>query len=126
MSDSDVLVLAMNAVPPYSGEYAIPGIRFRAVRAALGVTSWGMNVLELDANNTGYPEHDHTADGQEEVYVVLEGSAVLVTPDGERVVVKGDMVRVGPSIRRKFVTREHGVTMLAIGATPGQVFVPTM
>jgi uncharacterized cupin superfamily protein len=85
-----------------------------------------MNVLELDPGNTGHPEHDHVGDGQEEVYVVLEGSVVLVTEGSERVLVAGDMARVAPQVRRKLVTREVGVRVLAIGGTPGVAFVPVL
>jgi hypothetical protein len=46
-------------------------------RAGLGVTSFGMQILNLPANLDRYPEHDHNFDGQEEVYVVLEGAATL-------------------------------------------------
>ncbi|MEZ5987572.1 MAG: hypothetical protein R3F30_00295 [Planctomycetota bacterium] len=69
---------------PYEGPDAIPGIRFRPVGPALGVSGWGMNLLELDAGCTGYPEHDYAADGQEEPYVVLEGSAELRTAAARR------------------------------------------
>jgi uncharacterized cupin superfamily protein len=107
----------------YQGPHAIPGIRFRAVREALGVTAWGMNVLELDPGCEGYPEHDHVEDGQEEVYLVLDGSIVLLAQDTETELTRGDIVRVPPTVKRKFVTRASGATLLAIGATPGLAFV---
>ena len=52
---------------PYDGPHAIPGIRFRAIASALGITAWGMNVLELDPACERYPQHDHEKDGQERV-----------------------------------------------------------
>ena len=109
-------------IQPYQGPHAIPGIRFRALREALGVTAWGMNVLELDPGCEGYPEHDHVQDGQEEVYLVLEGSIVLRALDTEIVLTRGDAARVPHGVKRKLVTRESGATILAIGATPGKVF----
>ena len=71
-------------------------------------------------------EHDHDRDGQEEVYVVLEGSVVLVIDGAERVLVAGDMARVAPEVRRKLVTRAEGARILALGGTPGAAFVPTL
>ena len=47
------------------------------VRAGLGVTSFGMQVIQLPPGFEMYPEHDHLHDEQEEVYTVLEGSATL-------------------------------------------------
>lgn len=123
---NDIRVKNIDDIEPYSGPYAIEGIRFRPAREALGVTAWGMNVMQLDPGCEGYPEHDHAKDGQEEVYVVLEGSAVVQADGGETAVRKGDFVRVGASVRRKFVTREEGVTLLAIGGTPGKGYEPSM
>ena len=112
----------MEEVAPYDGPYKIPGIRFRAVREALGVSAWGMNVLELDPNCQGYPEHDHAADQQEEVYFVLEGEITLKTAEGEKSLSRGDMVRVPHDVTRTFHTGERGATLLAIGGTPGKAY----
>ncbi|MBL9027225.1 MAG: cupin domain-containing protein [Myxococcales bacterium] len=122
---ADITVKTIEQIEAYAGEHAIVGIRFRPARQALGVSSWGMNVLEIDPGCTGYPEHDHASDGHEEVYVVLRGAAVLVAGDEQRSLGQGDLVRVGPSTKRKFVT-ETGVTLLALGGTPGQAYKPSM
>lgn len=50
---------------------------FKRVRAGLGVTSFGMAVIDFPPNTDAYPEHDHGDDGQEEVYTALEGTATL-------------------------------------------------
>jgi quercetin dioxygenase-like cupin family protein len=109
-------------IAAYSGPYAIPGIRFRSAREALGVSAWGMSVIEMDAHCSGYPKHDHGEDGHEEVYLVLSGSIVLQTSGGERVLSQGDFVRVAPETVRKFVTRDRAATLLALGGTPGQPY----
>ncbi len=112
-------------IPAYEGPHAIPGIRFRAARTALGVSSWGMNVLDLDPNCEGHPEHNHEHDGQEEVYVVMSGAVRLVV-DGEALELHaGDMVRVSPQSTRKLVTTDSAVSILAMGGTPGAAFTVT-
>ena len=121
----DTTVKAIEDIPPYTGPHAIPGIRFRPAREALGVSGFGMSVIEIEAGSTSYPAHDHAEDGHEEVYVVLRGAAVLVAGDERRSLGQGDLVRVGPSTKRKFVT-ETGVTLLALGGTPGQAYKPSM
>lgn len=123
---NDIQVKSIDSVEPYAGPSEIPGIQFRPVRAALGVTAWGMNVLDLGPDCTGYPEHDHAKDGQEEVYVILQGAATLHADATATAVRAGDMVRVGPKVKRKFVTEKEGVRILALGATPGAVFEPKM
>src|SRR4051812_36690200 len=69
----------------------------RLVRDGLGVESFGIQVIDLPPNADAYPEHDHSEDGQEEVYTVLRGSCTLVV-GGEEHKLEPDMfARVGPS-----------------------------
>jgi len=113
---TDVTFKRFDDLESHSGQFLYAG-------KGLGVTAWGMNVLRLPANWNGYPEHDHGADGQEEVYVVLEGSATLHTPDGESWdLVPGTLARVGPRQKRRIAPGSSGVTMLALGGTPGKAF----
>jgi mannose-6-phosphate isomerase-like protein (cupin superfamily) len=85
----------------------------------LGVESFGLQVLDLPPGFADYPEHDHTHDGQEEVYVVLAGNAEL-TVDGEHVTADaGTIVRVEAAARRRLVPGPAGVRVLAIGCAPG-------
>ena len=39
---------------------------------------------------------------------------------------QGDAIRVGPNTTRKLITKDEGATILALGATPGAVFTPSM
>jgi mannose-6-phosphate isomerase-like protein (cupin superfamily) len=91
-------------------------------RAELGVTSFGMQVIDLPPNLDTYPEHDHSEAAQEEVYVVLAGSAEIEI-DGETLTLEpGSMIRVGPDARRRLVTRDQPVRILALGGTPGEAY----
>jgi uncharacterized cupin superfamily protein len=121
---SDVTIRKIAEIDFYKGPNAVPGIRFHGAARALGVSAWGMNVLDLDPGCAGYPEHDHQGDGQEEVYVVLKGSATLRSGDEAWTVDAGTLIRVGPASKRKFLAGKDGVTLLAIGATPGKAYVP--
>ena len=56
---------------------AIFGGGFRRVRAGLGVSSFGLAVIDLPPNFQHFPEHDQTHDDQEEVYTTLSGKATL-------------------------------------------------
>ena len=118
----EVTTVHFTDIAPYSGPHALEGIRFRPAAAALGVSAWGMNVLEIDSGSELYPEHDHTEDGQEEVYVILTGQARLRVGNDERVLNSGDLTRVGPGVKRKLLAGPNGVTLLAIGGTPGQAY----
>lgn len=100
----------------------LPAINRGAVKLAgdaLGVEAFGLQVLDLPAGFSDYPAHDHAHDRQEEVYVVLAGSAELEIA-GERVPAgTGSIVRVGPDAMRKLVPGEDGVRILAIGGVAG-------
>ncbi len=68
---------------------------FVKVRAELGVTAFGMQVIQLPPDFADYPEHDHADSGQEEVFAVLAGSGWMDV-EGERVELDGEtLVRVG-------------------------------
>lgn len=101
---------------------AIYGGGMRRVRAGLGVTSFGMQVIELPPNADMYPEHDHSHDEQEEVYLVLEGEATMHVGGEEISLTPGVFARVGPHERRKLVTAERGARLLVLGATPGRAY----
>lgn len=119
---ADVVIRHFSEVPYYQGPNAIDGIHFHGMRGALGVHAWGMNMLTLAPHTTGYPEHDHTQDGQEEVYVVLQGTAFVTVGGQETTVAAGTFVRVPPQLKRKFVTKAEGAVLLAIGGTPGKAY----
>lgn len=119
---SDVQVKGIDEVEPYSGPNALEGIKFRTVGRALGVSAWGLSVIELAPGASEYPEHDHTAEGQEEVYFVVRGSATLRTGEDERRLEQGTFVRVGPAEMRKWIPGDAGVVLIAMGGTPGKAY----
>ena len=94
------------------------------VRSGLGVESFGMQLLRMPPNIDRYPEHDHSHDGQEEVYVTLEGMATLIAGGEEHRLEPGVWARVGPGEKRKIVTGADSVTILALGGIPGKAFDP--
>ena len=116
---ADVTIKRFDDLESYKGEG-----RFRYAAKSLGVSSWGMNILKLPAHWSDYPDHDHAKDGQEEVYLVLEGSASLQAGDEAFTLERGLLARVGPGQKRKIVPGPNGVTLLALGGSPGKAYVP--
>jgi quercetin dioxygenase-like cupin family protein len=103
----------------FDGAY---GGAMKRVRAGLGVRSFGMQVFDLPPNLDAYPEHDHSGDGQEEVYTALEGAATLKVDNEEHELRPGVFARVGPGEKRKLVTADQPVRILALGGTPGTAY----
>jgi uncharacterized cupin superfamily protein len=97
---------------------------FCRARASLGVTAFGIQVENFPPHFEHFPEHDHTADGQEEVYTALSGSATLHAGGQSHHLEPGVFARVGAGVTRKITTGDEPVQVLAIGATPGQPYSP--
>jgi len=98
------------------------GGAFKLLRHSLGLTAFGVQVLEMPPNAEGYPVHDHAEDGQEECVVVLEGSAELIAGDQTHLLEPGVYARVGAGQDRKLVPGDDGVRVLIIGGTPGKAY----
>lgn len=95
---------------------------FVKVRAELGLSSFGAQVIQLPPNEDRYPLHDHTEDGQEELFAVLSGSGWMEV-EGERVELDGEtMVRVAPEPKRQVFAGPEGLRLLAVGGIPGKAF----
>jgi len=96
----------------------------RLARAAVGVASFVMQVEEFPPNFDQYPEHSHSEDGQEEVYVVLRGSAEIEI-EGERIPLDTEtIVRVDPGVSRRIFSGPQGVRILALGGVPAAAYEP--
>jgi mannose-6-phosphate isomerase-like protein (cupin superfamily) len=101
---------------------AIYGGAFKRARAEMGVEAFGLAVMDLPPNLEQYPEHDHSEDGQEEVYVTLAGRGEIEI-DGERHPLEPEtIVMVGPGVKRKVRTGDEPLRLLAIGGIPGKPY----
>jgi hypothetical protein len=95
---------------------------FVKARAELGVTAFGMQVIQLPPDYGDYPEHDHAESGQEEVFLAIGGSG-WIDIEGERVDLdRKTFVRVGPEAKRKVYAGPEGLRLLAIGGAPGEPY----
>jgi quercetin dioxygenase-like cupin family protein len=101
---------------------AVFGGGMRRVRAGLGVSSFGIQVMELPPNFSMYPAHDHSHDEQEEVYLTLGGRATLQVGEEEFELEPGVFARVGPGQTRKLLTGSDSARILCLGAMPGKVY----
>jgi mannose-6-phosphate isomerase-like protein (cupin superfamily) len=112
-------------------ESAIGGVFVRA-RAELGVSSFGMQVINLPPGfDEPYAAHAHEGmayepanHGQEEVYVPLRGRATLIAGDERWELAPGMAVRVGAAQMRNIVTGAEPFQMLALGGIPGESYAP--
>ena len=112
----------------------LEGFTFRRAGAELGVTPFGMSIIDMPPATTAYPAHDHSSRGpgnppahqlgQEEVYIALRGSGD-VEIDGHRYPL--DACAHHPNratARRKILPGPDGLRLLALSGKPGQAYDP--
>jgi tetratricopeptide (TPR) repeat protein len=97
---------------------------WRPVRHHFGITSFGINAWTgREAGDRIINEHDEEGEN-EELYFVQSGRARFEL-DGERVdAPAGTFVFARPGVKRTAFAEEPQTTVLAVGATPGQVYEP--
>lgn len=130
----EVTSIEIGEIEAISG--VLEGITFHKAAGALGVSSFGISIVDLEPGADTYPEHDHSEEGiggkmfakrpqqlgQEEVYLALKGSGT-VEAEGKSYPLDADhAVRVGPGVVRKVLPGPDGLRLLAIGGTPGEPY----
>jgi quercetin dioxygenase-like cupin family protein len=101
-----------------------------------GEATWGLARKALDTDCFGYnlvtigpggqlPEHDHGESGEVEVYIVLEGDAVMRLDGEEHLAPAGTFASIEPAAKRTILNRSGApVTALLIGVLPDGGYEP--
>ncbi len=87
----------------------------------LGIDTFGANVfVARSADQVLVEEHDERVSGQQELYLLLEGSAVFDLDGQEVRLERGDALAVAdPSVRRRGRALLVGTTLLVVGSAAG-------
>ncbi len=97
---------------------------FKRARAELGVESFGMQIIDMPPEYGNYPEHDHSHDNQEEVFLVMRGGGEIEIA-GERFPLDDNHVaRVAATVKRKVWPGPDGIRLVVLGGVPGGVYDP--
>ncbi len=91
-----------------------PGLEARFGRAPLGMQKGGLSLFKAGPDFQIPWGHRHRE--QEEVYLVIGGSAVVVFEDEEVELGEWDAVRIPPEVARTFRAGPQGAEILAFGA----------
>ena len=106
---NEVTVKHIDDMP--AGEHAGPE-RILDLSRDLGLDGMDVRIMKLAPNDPDYPLPQ---EGREQVFVVLQGYAVLHTPEGTADLDPSVLVRVGASVQRRIVPGDVGATILAFG-----------
>jgi quercetin dioxygenase-like cupin family protein len=97
---------------------------WKLARKALGTSAFGFNLVEI-APGGQIPEHDEAQSGQVELYIVLEGEAVMRLEGEDHPAPAGTFVSIEPPARRTVLNRSDApVTALLIGVHPAGDYAP--
>jgi quercetin dioxygenase-like cupin family protein len=91
--------------------------RWSLVRRSLGVSSFGINLVELEPD-AKIPEHDESERDQEEVFIVLEGSTTVVIDGEEHLAPAGTFARLDPQPSRTVVNTGKTKARVLIVSAP--------
>ena len=95
------------------------GYGFRKVRAALGVTAFGVNGVVYPP---GFPGVHHYHDTQDELYFVHSGTAKVEVDGEERILGPGGLVHVESTTPRRISNAgEDDLVLLVVGGKGGYV-----
>ena len=95
-------------------DFEHPYPKWLLARKSLGVSSFGLNVCELQPGEQ-IPEHDETGRGHEEVFVTLSGSPSMVIDGAEH------PAPAGTCVRRS--TRSRCATSSTTAAKPARLLI---
>lgn len=97
---------------------------WRLARKALGTSAFGFNLVEIGPGGE-IPEHDETGSGQVELFIVLEGEAVMRLDGEEHEAPAGTFASIEPPATRTIINRsDTPVTALLIGVHPDGGYEP--
>jgi uncharacterized cupin superfamily protein len=122
----------MSSAPATTDSYAARGLDelpalwdgfARLVRAGLGITAFGAQIMELPPVYTT-ESHDEADTGQQELYVALEGAGAVQVGDERLLLDSEHLVRVDAGTSRVLTSGLNGLRVLCIGAVPGRGYEP--
>jgi uncharacterized cupin superfamily protein len=97
---------------------------WRLARKALGTSAFGFNLVEI-APGGQIPEHEEAGSGQVELYVILEGDAVLRIAGEDHPAPAGTFASIEPAPSRTILNRSDApVQALLIGVHPAGEYSP--
>ena len=95
----------------------------KLVRAGLGITAFGVQIMDLPPTYTT-EAHDERDTGQQELYVALRGAGSVVIDDAPVPLDSEHLVRVDAGVSRVLRSGPDGLRVLCVGGVPGATYEP--
>ena len=95
----------------------------KLVRAGLGITAFGVNILDLPPNYTT-ESHDEAETGQQELYIALRGSGRVLIGGQGLTLDEEHLVRADAGVSRVLASGGDGLRVMCVGSTPDAPYTP--
>jgi uncharacterized cupin superfamily protein len=93
----------------------------KLARWGLGVTAFGVQIMDLPPNYTT-DSHDESDTGQQELYVALRGAGAVVVAGTPMPLDPEHLVRVDAGVDRVLTSGPEGLRVLCVGSRPGAAY----
>ena len=94
--------------------------RWQALNGPLGLTAFGINAFNTDIGEDTDSAHDESASGQQELYIVVAGRALITVGSEQHEAGVGTLVSApDPAVTRSFRALEDGTRIVCLGGLPG-------
>jgi len=94
--------------------------RWQALNSPLGLTAFGINAFNTDIGEDADSAHDESDSGQQELYIVVAGRALITVGDEQHEAGVGTLVSApDPAVTRSFRALEDGTRIVCLGGLPG-------
>src|SRR5207244_8339315 len=114
---SDITIKHLDEMERYTGSFQ-HGQQFFFAGKSLGLSKLGMNAIRMPPHWEHYPEDDHAADNEEELYIPLEASGTPHAEGQTYPMQRGGLMRVGAATRGKSLPGPEGMTLVALMGRP--------
>src|SRR5438093_13351712 len=103
------------------------GLEWRPIRRRFDVRAHGVNAYTAEKPGDWIvEEHTEGSLRHEELYIVLRGRARFTLGSDEFDAPAGTLVFISdPDLKRVAIAEDEGTTVLAVGAKPGEAFIPS-
>jgi uncharacterized cupin superfamily protein len=93
----------------------------RLAGAGLGVSAFGVNVMDLPPDYAT-EAHDEADTGQQELYVALRGTGAVIVDGEPQPLDAAHLVKVDAGTARVLSSGPDGLRVLCVGGVPGGVY----
>jgi uncharacterized cupin superfamily protein len=93
----------------------------KLVRTGLGISAFGVQIMDLPPDYST-KSHDESDTGQQELYVALRGSGVVVVGERRLPLDPEHLVRVDAGVDRVLTSGPDGLRVLCVGGVPGAAY----